>query len=154
MLKVRRRLVIALVAAGLVCALVFSGAALAGNSLAPKLRSPRGGHAVKLGHVKFKVYVPDPGNVINGHIFLTVSDRRIVKRGILKTRPHCGFHCDIATMKRVRGSAHLYTWVDPYHFTGLWQDTPGKYYWQAYYYPKGGVIGVLPSAVGAFRIVR
>jgi hypothetical protein len=146
MLKVRRRLVLALTAAGLVCALVFSGAALAGSSLAPKLRSPKGGKAVKVGHVKFKA--------INGHIFLTLSNKRIVKKGVLRTPKHCGFHCDIATMKRVHGSAHLYTWVDPYHFTGLWQDTPGKYYWQVYYYPKGGVIGVLPSAVGSFRIVR
>ena len=154
MLKVRRRLVIALIALGLVCALVFSGAALAGSSLAPKLRSPRGGHAVKLGHVKFKVYVPDPGNAINGHIFLTLSNKRIVKGGTLRTPKHCGFHCDIATMKRVHGSAHLYTYVDPYHFSGNWQDTPGKYYWQVYYYPKGGVIGVLPSRVGSFRIVR
>jgi hypothetical protein len=153
MLKSRRRLAIALAAVGLACAVGFSGVALAAG-LAPQLRAPRQGHAAHIGHVKLTVYVPDPGNAINGHIFLTVSNKRDVKGGVLRIPKHCGFHCDIATMKRVHGSAHLYSYVDPYHFTGNWQDTPGKYYWQVYYYPKGGVVGVLPSTIGSFRIVH
>ena len=37
---------------------------------------------------------------------------------------------------------------------GNWQDTPGKYFWQAYYYPKGGMVGILPSGIKSFRIVQ
>ena len=151
MLKGRLRSAIVLGVAGLTCVIGLSGVADAAG-LAPQLRSPKGGKAVTAGHVKLTVYVPDPSNAINGHIFLDVSDKRIVKKGLLESPKNCGFHCDIGTMKRV-GHSHLYTYVDPYHFTGNWQDTPGKYYWQVYSYPKGGVIGVLPSGIGAFRVV-
>jgi hypothetical protein len=153
MLKGRRRLAIVLAAVG-ICAIVFSGAALAAGSLAPQLRAPRQGKAVPKSHVKLTVYVPDPSNIIEpgGKVFLTVSDKRIVKKGVLQIPKHCGFHCNIGEFKRVKGSAHLYSYVDPYHFPGNWQDTPGKYYWQAFYYPKG-VVGILPSKIGSFRIV-
>jgi hypothetical protein len=103
------------------------------------------------GHVRLTVYVPDPGNAIKGNVFLTISNKRIVKGGTLRWSKHCGFRCDIATMKRV-GHSHMYTYVDPYHFPGNWQDTPGRYYWQVYYYPKNGV-GVLPSRIKSFRII-
>lgn len=139
-------------AVAVICLLAGASAALAAGGLAPQLRSPRGGKAVKA-DVKLTVYVPDPGNVINGNIFLTISDKRTVKRGLLQIGKHCGFRCDIATMKRVRQSAHLYTYVDHYNFPGNWQDTPGRYFWQAYYYPKGGAIGVLPSGIASFRVV-
>jgi hypothetical protein len=89
---------------------------------------------------------------VHGKIFMDVSPKRIVKGGVLRTPKKCGFRCDIATMKRV-GHSHPYTYTDPYNFTGDWQDTPGRCYWQAYYYPNGGVIGILPSGVGAFRVV-
>lgn len=140
------------VAVCVVCLLGLTGVAGAAG-LAPQLRAPKGGKAVTAGHVKLKVYVPDPANAINGHIFLYISDKRIVKKGLLQAPKHCGFRCDIAIMKRV-GHTHVYTYVDPYHFPGNWQDTAGRYYWQVYYYPKGGVIGVLPSKIGAFRVVR
>jgi hypothetical protein len=153
MLKIRRKTMLTVGAVALACVLALAGAALAAGSLAPQLRSPRGGEAVKAGHVKLTVYVPDPGNVINGHIFLTVSDKRIVKRGVLKTPSHCGFRCNIGIAKRVKGSKHLYAYVDKFHFAGNWQDTPGAYYWQAYYYPNNGVVGILPSKVTSFRIV-
>jgi hypothetical protein len=152
MLKGRLRCALALAVVGAACAIGFSSVAVAA-SLAPQLRSPKGGKKVMAGHVKLTVYVPDPANVISGHIFLDISPKRLVKGGLLRSPKHCGFHCDIATMKRVRHSAHLYSYVDPFNFTGNWQDTPGKYYWQVYYYPKGGVVGVLPSAIGSFRIV-
>ncbi len=153
MLNSRRRLMIALVV-GIVCAIGFSSAALAAGGISPQLRSPGANKAVHEGHVRLVVYVPDPGNVIDGHVFLTVSDKRAVKKGLLQTPKRCGFHCWIATMKRVPHSAHLYYSVDKYHFTGNWQDTPGRYYWQAFYYPKGGVVfGVLASNIKSFRIV-
>ena len=44
-----------------------------------------------------------------------------------------------------------YRYVDPFNFPDNWRDTPGRYYWQVFYYPEGGV-GVLPSAVGSSRI--
>ena len=149
MMKGRLRSVTVLVAVGAACAIGFSGLALAAG-LSPQLRSPVHGKAVGPGHVKLKAYVPDPANAINGKIFLTISNKRIVKGGVLKWSKHCGFRCDIATMKRV-GSSNVYRYVDPFNFAGNWQDTPGRYYWQVFYYPEGGV-GVLPSAVGSFRI--
>jgi hypothetical protein len=151
MLKGHLRAAIVLGAVGLACVIGFSGIALAAG-LTPQLRSPKGGKALTAGHVRFTVYVPDPADATKGNIFLDLSPKRIVKGGLLRPPSHCGFHCDIATMKRVPHSAHLYYYVDPYNFTGNWQDTPGKYYWQVYYYPKGGVIGVLPSGIGSFRI--
>ena len=60
-------------AAVVICTLALSGAALAAGSLAPQLRSPRENHAVTAGHVRLTVYVPDPANVTNGHIFLLIS---------------------------------------------------------------------------------
>lgn len=154
MRKIRRRTLLIVSAVALICALALTGAALAAGNLAPQLRSPVRGKAVTVSHVRLTVYVPDPGNVINGHIFLTISDKRLVKNGLLETPKHCGFHCNIGLMKRVRHSAHLYSYVDPYHFPGNWQDSPGRYYWQVFYYPKNGVVfGVLPSRIGSFRIV-
>jgi hypothetical protein len=149
MLKGRRRLAIVLVTVAVLCAIGISGVALAAG-LAPQLRSPKHGKVVSSG-ARLTVYVPDPANAINGKIFLTISNKRIIKGGTLRWSKHCGFRCDIATMKRVHHSAHLYYYVDPYNFPGNWQDTAGKYYWQAYYYPNNGV-GVLPSAVGSFRV--
>lgn len=145
-----RRFAIVLVAVGVACAIGFSGMALAAG-LAPQLRSPKHGKAVSAANSKLTAYVPDPGNAINGKIFLTISNKRIVKGGVLKWSKKCGFRCDIATMKRV-GHGHLFAYKDPYNFPGNWQDTPGKYYWQVFYYPKGGV-GTLDSAIGSFRLV-
>lgn len=154
MLNTRRRRLTVALAVGLACAIGFSGAALAAGSLAPQLRSPGAGKVVHEGHVKLVVYVPDPGDVINGNVFLTVSDKRLVKKGLLQTPKHCGFHCWIATMKRVPHSAHLFYSVDRFHFPGNWQDTPGRYYWQVFYYPKNApVFGVLPSGIKSFRLV-
>jgi hypothetical protein len=150
-MKRRLRSAIVLVAVGVVCAIGFAGVAAAAG-LAPQLRSPHHGKALRAAHARLTAYVPDPAAAINGKIFLTVSNKRIVKGGVLKSSKHCGFRCDIATMKRVPHSAHLYYYADPYNFPGNWQDTPGKYYWQVFYYPSGGV-GVLPSTVGSFRIV-
>jgi len=148
--KGARRLVAVLVVC-LIGLFGLSGVAAAGG-IAAQVRSPKGGKAVTIGHAKFTVYVPDPADANRGNVFLELSDKRIVKRGLLESPRRCGFHCDIATMKRV-GRSHLYTYVDPYHFAGNWQDTPGKYYWQAYYYPKGGTIGVLASRIATFRII-
>lgn len=134
-----------------VCLLGLTGVGMAAG-LAPQLRSPKGGHAVTAGHVKLKVYVPDPADAVKGHIFLYISNRRIVKKGLLQAPKHCGFRCDIAIMNRV-GKTHVYTYVDAYHFPGNWQDTPGTYYWQVYYYVKGGVTDVLSSNIEAFRVV-
>ncbi len=38
--------------------------------------------------------MPDPAAAINGKIFLTISNKRIVKGGVLKWSKHCGFRCD------------------------------------------------------------
>jgi hypothetical protein len=154
MLKIPRRSALVLGALALILVVALSAPALGAGSLAPQLRAPRAHHAVTVGHVRLVVYVPDPANVINGHIFLTISDKRIVRRGVLRTPRHCGFRCNIGIMKRIRHTRRMYAYVDPYHFPGNWQDTPGTYYWQAYYYPKGGVIGILPSRIKSFRIVR
>ena len=151
MLESRLRPALVLGVVGAACVIGFSSVAVAAG-LAPQLRSPKGGKAVTVAHVKLTVYVPDPADAIDGHIFLDISNKRIVKGGLLRPPKHCGFHCDIATMKRV-GHSHLYTYVDPYNFPGNWQDTPGKYFWQVYYYPQGA-IGVLPSGIGAFRVVQ
>ena len=86
MLKGRRRLAIALAALGLLCAIGFSGVALAAGSLAPQLRSPKQGHAMHEHHVKLTVYVPDPANAIHGHIFLTIANKHVVKKGISPDR--------------------------------------------------------------------
>lgn len=153
MLKHHCRVAISVAVVGLACVIAFAGVALAAGSVAPRLRSPQGGKAVTAGHVKLTAYVPKPGNAIKGHVFLTISDKRIIKGGTLRWPTHCGFRCYIATMQR-SGNSHTYTYVDPYHFAGNWQDTPGKYYWQVYYYPKGGVVGVLPSRIGSFQVVK
>ena len=51
-------------------------------------------------------------------------------------------------MKRVGHSQPVHVRRSSTSFSGNWHDTPGKYFWQAYYYPKGGVIGTLNSGIG------
>jgi hypothetical protein len=148
----RRRSVIVLVAVGVACSIAFSSVALGAGGLAPQLRWPNG-KSVPAGHVKVRVYVPDEGVVIRHNIFLVITPRRKVKDGLLQVGNHCADTCTIVLMKRVPHSAHMYTYADSFNFPGLWQNTPGKYYWQAYYYPNTGVLGVIPSRVGSFRIV-
>jgi hypothetical protein len=152
LLKSRRRLAVALAAVGLGCAIGFSGVALAAGGLAaPQLRSPRQGKAVGAGRVKLTVYVPNPEVLSRHNVFVVVSDKRVVKDGLLQIGKHCGFRCVIDTMKH--HSTHLWTYLDHFQFPGLWQDTPGTYYWQAYYYPNTGVLGVVRSRIKSFRIV-
>jgi len=151
MRKISRRTMLTVAVGAMVGVLALSGAALAAGGLPlPKLRSPRAGRSVPAGHVKLSVYIPNPGLLIRHNVFVVVSPRRIVKYGLLGIPGRCGFQCVVATMKR--RSAHVWTYTDSYQFPGLWQDTPGKYYWQAYYYPNTGVLGVVPSRIGSFRI--
>jgi hypothetical protein len=142
-------------ALALVCLAALSGAAMAANSLAPQLRSPVHGKAVVAGHkIKLVVYVPDPSDVLDGHVFVQISDKRVVRHGALAEPKGCGFRCDFTMVKRV-GHTHMYTYVDPYHFPGNWQDTAGRYYWQAFYYPKNPhVFGTYDSTIGTFRVIR
>jgi hypothetical protein len=151
MLKTRRRRVaITLVALGLAGAIGFSSVAAAAGGLAPpQLRSPR--RAVHAGHIKVTVYIPDPGLVIRHNVFVIIVPKRRVTDGLLDLPKRCGFRCVVTTMKHK--SAHVWTYSDHFQFPGLWQDTPGKYYWQAYYYPNTGVLGVVPSRIGSFRVV-
>jgi hypothetical protein len=141
----------ALVLVGL---LALSGAALAATSLSPQLRSPVHGKKFVAGHkIKFTVYIPNPAIVVNGDVFLNLSDKKIVKHGELGFPRHCGFRCNNATMKRV-GHTHLWTYTDPYHFPGNWQDTPGRYYWQAFYYSDQSSTGTFQSVIGTLRVIR
>jgi hypothetical protein len=151
MLRSRRRFAIGLVT-GVACTVGFSGVAVAAGGLAPQLRWPNR-RAVSAGHVKVRVYVPDEAILVRHNVFLVITPRRKVKDGLLQVGNHCADTCTIVLMKRVPHSAHMYTYADPFQFSGLWQDTPGKYYWQAYYYPNTGVLGVVPSRIGSFRIV-
>jgi hypothetical protein len=150
MLKGRLRSVIVLVTVGVACAIGFSSvAAAAGGLAAPRLRAPHG--TVHAGHVKVSVYIPDPGLLIRHNVFVIIVPKRRVTDGLLDLPGRCGFRCVVSTMKHK--STHVWTYYDSYQFQGLWQDTPGKYYWQAYYYPNTGVLGVVPSRIGSFRIV-
>lgn len=150
MVTMRRKTVLALGVMMLVWAIGFSGTAPAAGGLArPQLRFPAG-KAVPRGHVTVRVYVPNPSVVINGKIFLEITPKHKVKNGLLQLGEPCGFRCMIVVMKRQ--SAHVWTYRDHFLFPGLWQDTPGRYYEQAYYYPNTGVLGVVPSRVRSFRI--
>ena len=153
MTKIPKRTARALAVAAVVGAIGSSGVALAAGGLAaPQLRYPEG-KSVPAGHVTLRVYVPNPSVVINRKIFFILTDKRIVKGGLLDLPARCGFRCIVTTMKSAGHAGHLFTYSDHFQFPGLWQDTPGRYYWQAYYYPNTGVLGVVPSRIGSFRIV-
>jgi len=149
MVRIGCRTVLVLGAVIAVWPIGSTGALAAGGLAPPQLRWPEG-KAVPTGHARLRVYVPDPGVVINGKIFLVITNKRKVRGGLLQIRRRCADTCTIVIMHR--RSAHLWTYRDSFSFPGLWDDTPGTYYWQAYYYPNTGVLGVVPSRVGSFRI--
>ncbi len=138
----------------LVSLMALSGAALAASSLAPQLRSPVHGKAFVAGHkIKFTVYIPNTSAPTDGHVFLYLSKKKILKSGLLAFPHGCGFRCNNATMKRV-GHTHLWTYSDPYHFPGNWQDTAGKYYWQAFFYSIQSSTGLVTSHIATLRVIH
>jgi hypothetical protein len=150
MLRGRFRCAIALVAVGVACMIGTSSVAIAAGGLVPpRLRSPHG--TVHAGHIKVTVDIPDPGLLIRHNVFVIIVPKRRVTNGLLDLPGRCGFRCVVTTMKR--RSTHVWTYSDHYQFPGLWQDTPGRYYWQAYYYPNNGYLGVVVSRIGSFRVV-
>jgi hypothetical protein len=131
-------------AAVLATLLGMAGVAIAAGA-APKLLAPNHEQAAP-GRIRLVVEVPlKPAR---GEVFITIDPKRKIDRfGHLK---FCAsISCDFVAGKHWRG--HDYRYVAQFNFPGYWSVTPGKYYWQADYYPAS-YSGVYYSHIGWFVV--
>jgi hypothetical protein len=125
----------------------------------PVLKSPGNGKSVHAGHILLKVNVHFPSSLPRSerHVFVAIGPtRKAVARQILdKPAPKgCNSRCTFVELRQVKPGVATYR--AKYDFPGIWNETPGKYYWQAQYTaplcqaPHCEVI----SAMHSFRVVR
>jgi hypothetical protein len=149
MLKGRRRLAIVLAAVG-VCAVGFSGVALAAGS-APTLVSPHHGQRVNPG--KIRLIVSSPGLPVFAQI---TRRRKLNKSGHLAQCLALKKGCDFVELLPWKHHPHKYIWVSSgADFPGFWATTPGRYYWQAHYnncFATEVDSCKIVSAIGSFRV--
>lgn len=143
----------------LVGSLVTAAVALAASFSKPVLKSPGNGKSVHAGHILLKVNVNFPSQLPGDerHIFVAIGPtRKAVERLIInKPAPKgCGERCTFVELNRAKPG--VFTYRAKFIFPGIWNETPGKYFWQAQYTaplcqaPHCEVI----SAMHSFRVVK
>jgi hypothetical protein len=149
-----RRLSIVL-AVVLVGSLVAAAVAVAASFPRPVLKSPGNGKTVHAGRIVLRVNVHLPRGEHSLYAAIGPS-RKAVARGILlKPFPKgCNSRCTFIKFRQVKPG--VFTYKAQFDFPGIWNETPGKYYWQAQYTaplcqaPHCEVI----SAMHSFRVVK
>jgi hypothetical protein len=139
----------------LVCSLVAAAVALAASFPKPAIKSPVNGKSVHAGHIVLRVNVHLPAGEHALYAAIGPS-RTAVARGILlKPFPKgCNSKCTFIKFRQVK--AGVFTYKAQFDFPGVWNETPGKYYWQAQYTaplcqaPHCEVL----SAMHSFRVVK
>ena len=143
----------------LVGSLVAAAVALAASFSKPVLKAPGNGKSVHAGHILLKVNVNFPSQLPRSerHIFVAIGPtRKAVSRQIIdKPAPKgCGERCTFVELTRAKPG--VFTYRAKFDFPGIWNETPGKYFWQAQYTaplcqaPHCEVI----SAMHSFRVVK
>jgi hypothetical protein len=139
----------------LVGSLVAAAVALAASFPKPVLKSPGKGKSVHAGHIVLRVNVHLPGG--ERHLFVAIGPtRKSVALQILdKPAPKgCNERCTFVELRQVKPG--VWTYRAKFSFPGIWNETPGKYFWQAQYTaplceaPHCEVIGAMHS----FRVVK
>jgi hypothetical protein len=132
-------------AVALATLLAVAGTAIAAGGVAPALLSPNHKH-VAPGHIRLVVEVPlKPAK---RGVFIAIAPKKSLDRdGHMKD---CGSkRCDFVGPTHWKGDK--YSYVARFDFPGYWAVTPGKYYWQAHYYPVGDT-AVYWSPIGSFVV--
>ena len=143
----------------LVGSLATAAVALGASFSKPVLKSPGNGKSVHTGHILLKVNVNFPSQLPRSerHIFVAIGPtRKAVSRQIIDKPPPkgCGERCTFVELTRAKPG--VFTYRAKFDFPGIWNETPGKYFWQAQYTaplcqaPHCEVI----SAMHSFRVVK
>ena len=116
----------------LVGSLVAAAVALAASFPRPALKSPGNGKSVHAGHIVLRANVHLPAGEHSLYAAIGPS-RKAVARGILlKPFPKgCNSKCTFVKFRQVKRG--VFTYKAQFDFPGVWNETPGKYYWQAQY---------------------
>jgi hypothetical protein len=143
----------------LVGSLAAAAVALAASFPKPVPSSPGNGKSVHAGRIVLKVKVHLPASLPRSerHVFVAIGPtRKAVSREILdKPAPKgCNERCTFVELHQTKPG--VFTYKSQFSFPGIWNETPGKYFWQAQYTaplcqaPHCEVIGPMHS----FRVVR
>ena len=136
--------------------LVAAAVALAASFPRPALKSPGNGKSVarRAHRVARRTFIYQPGEHA---LYAAIGpSRKAVARGILlKPFPKgCNSKCTFVKFRQVKPG--VFTYKAQFDFPGVWNETPGKYYWQAQYTaplcqaPHCEVL----SAMHSFRVVK
>lgn len=136
MIHRRGRRILMVLAAVLVGSLAAAAVALAASFPKPVPKSPGNGKSVHAGHIVLKVNVHLPSQLPRSerHVFVAIGPtRKDVAREILdKPAPKaCGERCTFVELRQVKPG--VWTYKAKFSFPGIWNETPGKYFWQAQY---------------------
>jgi hypothetical protein len=148
-----------LLAVVLVGSLVSAAVAFAASFSKPVLKSPGNGKKVHAGHILLKVGVNFPSSLPRSerHVFVAIGPTRKAVSQLIIDKPApkgCKDRCTFVELSKGKGG--VFTYRAKFDFPGIWNETPGKYFWQAQYTaplcqaPHCEVI----SAMHSFRVVR
>jgi len=135
--------------------LVMAGSAAASNSTSPQLASPGPGARVPVGNVALVVFDPGLSGKLATPVFVVLSNRRTLSRGVLAPPPHCQLKCDFEEMHPWAHHPGDWLFRTTFHRHGFWGVTPGTYYWQAYHFvPDCRPSCIEYSPIQRFQVVR
>jgi hypothetical protein len=139
----------------LVGSLVAAAVALAASFPHPALKSPGNGKSVHAGHIVLRANVHLPAGEHSLYAAIGPSRKAVARLILLKPAPKgCNAKCTFIKFRQVKPG--VFTYRAKFDFPGVWNETPGKYYWQAQYTaplcqaPHCEVL----SAMHSFRVVK
>jgi hypothetical protein len=139
----------------LVVSLVAAAVALAASFPRPALKSPGNGKSVHAGHIVLRVNVHLPAGEHALYAAIGPTRKAVSRLILLKPAPKgCGAKCTFISFRQVKPG--VWTYKAKFTFPGVWNETPGKYFWQAQYTaplcqaPHCEVLGAMHS----FRVVK
>ena len=148
----RVSIVLAVVLAG---SLVTAAVALAASFPRPALKSPGNGKRVHAGHIVLRVNVHLPKGEHDLFAAIGPTRKAVTRQILLKGAPKgCNAKCTFIKFRQVKPG--VFTYRAKFDFPGVWNETPGKYYWQAQYTAPlcQAPHCEVTSAMHSFRVVR
>jgi hypothetical protein len=150
-----RRRVLMVLAGVLVGSLVAAAVALAASFPKPVLKSPGKGKTVHAGHIVLRAIVHLPAGEHSLYAAIGPTRKAVAALILLKPAPKgCNAKCTFIKFRQVKPG--VFTYRAKFIFPGIWNATPGKYFWQAQYTaplcqaPHCEVVGAMHS----FRVVK
>ncbi|HYZ81801.1 MAG TPA: hypothetical protein VE571_11050 [Solirubrobacteraceae bacterium] len=144
-----------LLAVVLVGSLVAAAVAIAASFPRPALKSPGNGKRVHAGHIVLRATVHLPASEHALYAAIGPTRKAVTRQIQLKGAPKgCNGKCTFIRFRQVKPG--VFTYRAQFSFPGVWNETPGKYFWQAEYTaplcqaPHCEVV----SAMHSFRVVK